>query len=292
MKPFEYVNAETVEQAIEALTPGRLLKAGGIDLLDEMKAGVVTPEGLVNLLPASALRGIREEKESLTIGALTTLAELSANPTVRKECTALSEAAVEAATVEIRNMATVGGNLCQHSRCWYYRLIEFPCLRRGGKECPALDGQNKYHAIVRNTKCADIQPSNLAPALVALDATIVTNERTIAAEKFFVHPDDDATRMTALKEREIVTAVTVRRGWKSAYREIREKHSFDWALASAAVAIDGGKPRVVLGHVAAVPIWAQELDKATPLAMNAYKVALARAAIRRATAAASGKKED
>ena len=306
MKSFEYINAGTVEQAIEALeTEGRVLKAGGIDLLDEMKAGVVAPDGLVNLLSIQGLRDVREVDGRTVFGALMTLAEVA-----KAAPGALGQAAHEAATPEIRNMATLGGNLCQHSRCAYYRLPEFPCLRRGGSECPAILGQNKYHALFDNKVCPDVQPSNLAPVLVALDAKILTQEREIPAAEFFVAGPE---RMNSLREREVVVGVAVSSAAPSAYVEFREKQSVDWALASAAVAL-GDAPRVVLGHVSPVPRRATKVeeaiagktmtadlaakaseaadDGATPLSHNAYKRKLVRAVVRRALLAAAGIKDE
>lgn len=307
MKSFEYINAESVETAVEALESGnRLLKAGGIDLLDEMKAGVVAPDGLVNLLTVKAHRDVAESGDRIVYGALMTLAELA-----KAAPGALGQAALDAATPEVRNMATLGGNLCQHSRCWYYRLPEFPCLRRGGSECPAIEGQNKYHALFDNGVCADVAPSNLAPALVALDAVVLTNAREIPAAEFFVAGPE---RMNSLREREIVVGVALpKKPAPSAYVEVRERQSFDWALASAAVAL-GDVPRVVLGHVASVPRRAAKVeeaiagkkmsaelaaaasaeadDGATPLAHNAYKRKLVRAVVRRALLAAAGIKDE
>lgn len=303
MKPFEYISVESVEAAREALeSGGRVLKAGGTDLLDEMKAGIASPEALVNLLPIKGLRDVREN----VYGALMTLAEFA-----KVAPGALGQAAIEAATPEIRNMATLGGNLCQHSRCWYYRLPEFPCRRRGGSECPALEGQNKYHAIFDNKLCPDIQPSNLAPALVALEAKILTSEREIAAADFFVSGPE---RMNSLHEREVVVGVAVPAAPPpSAYVEARERQSFDFALASAAVAL-GAAPRVVLGHVSPAPQRASRVEEAiagktmtaelaataseaadegaTPLSQNLYKRKLVRAVVRRALLAAAGLKDE
>lgn len=332
MHPFELVRTKNTQAAWEARrakAKSSAFKAGGIDLLDLMKEGIETPERVVDLLALAALRGIRTDGP-LNVGALTTLAELAASNDVRERARALAEAAEEAATPQVRNRATLGGNLLQRSRCWYYRSSEFePCLKRGGKVCFAKEGPNKIHAIfATDAPCVSVHPSNLAPALVALEAKVLFEEEpgvvvAMSAESLFV----DGTkpeRDHALPEKAILHGVEVPappRGQRlaSAYREVGERQSFDWALASAAVALtlgEGGKvekARVVLGAVAHRPWRAEAAEKllagktvdrelaraagekavegARPLRDNAFKVPVVKALVARALLAAAGVKE-
>ncbi len=312
MKNFEYVLPKSVDEASKAAAEkGARLKAAGVDLLDEMKSYVAQPDKVVNLLSVKGMRDIASQKDGTHIGALVTLAQVAAATDLPH---ALVEAADEAATPQVRNVATVGGNLAQRPRRWYWRSEAFTCLRKGGDACPAIDGENRYHAIFHTGPCPIVHPSNLAPALMALGATVVTNKRSIEIEKFFVLPKDKIDRENVLEDGEIITEVIVPPGgWKSAYKEGREKESFDWALVSAAVALlmDGGTvkdARVVLGAVAPVPMRSKEAEaalvgkkpldaakdaaeaafkEAKPLSGNGYKVPLGKAILRRAIAAAA-----
>jgi len=321
MRNFAYVLPQTLEQAgAAAKDKGAVLKAGGIDLLDMMKSEIITPPRLVNLLTVKdpALRAISAKDDGLHVGALVTLAELAASveaPPV------LAHAAGAAATPQIRNVATVGGNIAQRPRCWYFRSPTFPCSRKGGNTCYAQKGENKYHALFDNGDCAVVHGSSLSAPLVALDATVVTTKRKIPIEQFFVPTTKDITREHVLEPGEIITEIVVpqaARGWKNAYREAGERESQDWALVSASVALQvaGGKvsaARVVLGAVAAVPHRAAEAEqalagkpitaqnalaaaeaafaKATPMADNGYKVPLGKTILKRAILAAAGEKE-
>jgi len=313
MKNFEYVLPKSVEEASTACAEkGAALKAAGVDLLDLMKGYVATPSKVVNLLAVPGMRDIAVGRGDAYIGALVTLAQLAEAKSLPR---ALVEAAGEAATPQVRNVATVGGNLCQRPRCWYFRNDAISCFKKGGDGCPARDGENRYHAIFHTSPCPIVHPSNLAPALMALGASVKTTKREIEIEKFFVLPKDKSDRENVLEEGEIITTVSLApHRWKSAYREGREKESFDWATVAAAVALelDGGtvkEARIVLGAVAPIPLRSEAAEKALtgqkmseeaamkaaseafkdakPLSGNAYKVALGRVILKRAILAAA-----
>jgi xanthine dehydrogenase YagS FAD-binding subunit len=321
MRSFSYVLPDTLEQASEqAKLKGTVLKAGGIDLLDLMKGNIISPERLVNLstIKTPGIREINLKDDGLHVGALVTLSQLSefkSGPAV------LTEAAGKAATPQIRNVATVGGNLAQRVRCWWFRSASFPCARKEGDQCFAQKGENKYHAIFDNADCAAVGPSSLSSPLVVLDAVVVTTKRRIPIEQFFVPTTLDITREHVLEPGEIITEVVIPKanaGWKNAYREAGERESQDWQLLSASVALDlNGQTvnaaRVALGAVAVVPYRAQAVEaalkgkivnastaaqaaeaafaKAKPFAENAYKIPLGKAVLKRAILAAAGMPE-
>jgi xanthine dehydrogenase YagS FAD-binding subunit len=320
MNAFEYAAPTTKEQAVSLLGSqwGEAeILAGGTDLLSLMKDHLTTPKRVVNIKDIKELQGIKYSGSSgLRIGALVTLEELLGNATVKKEYPALAQAAEGVSSPQIRNVGTVGGDLCQRPRCWYFRsgLGYFP-KDDAGKDLIA-DGQNEYHAILGNSGPAYfVHPSSLAPALIALDSKVrifgSSGWRDVTAEEFFVTPKNDGDRETVLKSNEIVGEVIVppARGVRNATYEVRQKEALDWPLAAAAVALKmSGKTiqsaRVVLGHVAPVPWRAQDAEKALtgksisenlaadagkaavsgakPLSKNGYKVQLARVAAKRA----------
>jgi xanthine dehydrogenase YagS FAD-binding subunit len=321
MRNFAYVLPESIEQAQQAAREkGALLKAGGIDLLDLMKADIIQPQKLVNLLTvkSSALREISRKEDGLHIGALATLAELALHPEVPA---VLAHAAGSAANPQIRNVATVGGNIAQRPRCWYFRSSTFPCARKGGNTCYTQKGESKYHALFDNGECAVVTGSSLSAPLVALDATVVTTKRKIPIEKFFVPTTVDITKEHVLEPGEIITEIVVpaaARGWKNAFKDAGERDSQDWALVSAAVTLemDGAtvkSARVVLGAVAAVPFRVPAAEaalvgkkiteanamaaaevafaKAQPLTDNGYKIPLGKTILKRAILAAAGERE-
>jgi xanthine dehydrogenase YagS FAD-binding subunit len=321
MRNFGYVLPDSLEQAqTAALEKGAILKAGGIDLLDLMKADIVQPQKLVNLLTVKGptLREISRKEDGLHIGALATMADLAAHP---EAPAVLAEAAGHAATPQIRNVATVGGNIAQRPRCWYFRSNTFPCARKEGNTCYAQKGENKYHALFDNSDCAVVHGSSLGAPLVALDAVVVTTQRKIPIEKFFVPTTVDITKEHVLAPGAIITEIFIpaaSKTWKNAYREAGERDSQDWALVSAAVTleIEGGtvkSARVALGAVAAVPYRVPAAEaalvgkkitavnaakaaeaafaKAQPFTDNAYKVPLGRTILKRAILAAAGERE-
>jgi xanthine dehydrogenase YagS FAD-binding subunit len=328
MNSFELLRPKSIYDALKAVAAENppTIKAGGVDLLDRMKEGIDAPAALLDVLPLPELRGIQLVDGFLRIGAAATLAQIATDPLVHEHAPAIAEAASEAATPQIRNVATAGGNLLQRTRCWYYRTGDFePCYKRGGGFCPAKEGRNKYNAIfdTDSASCVCVNPSSLATALFALDARFhgVSN-RTKRAERndpiaslLSVGPDTDH----ALEASELLVAVNVPvAARRSAYREFNERASFDWALVSCAVSFvwkDGvaSDPRIVLGAVAHKPIRRAEAEKlldgqkltpelaravaakavegAKPLAENGYKVPIAKALVARALLAAAGLEE-
>ena len=296
--------------------------AGGTDLLALMKDDVVAPKRLVNIKDVADLRGISSTAQGLRIGALTNLGELADDEDVKKNYPALSEALLEAASPQIRNMATIGGNLCQRPRCWYFRngLGLLP-KDESGKELVAI-GENRYHAILGNQGPAKfVSPSTVVPILIAYGSKIhlegPKGKRELPLEKFFVIPKTENEREHDLRPNEIVTELVIppASDLKAAHYEIRQKEAFDWPLAVAAVTLklEGSNvqsSRIVLGYVAPVP-WpspeAQQaisgkpvsketaqkaadaaLAKASPLSHNTYKVKLAKVAVFRAILKAAG----
>jgi len=311
MDPFTLIQPRNASEARNELEKGGEAMAGGIDLLDRMKEGIARPERVVSLDFAS--RNMTSSTD-LTLDAGVTLARIAGNGNLRRDLPALARAAAEAATPQIRNVATLGGNLLQEPRCWYYRLSDFSCWRKGGEGCPALEGDNRYHAVLGHGKCPAVHASNLAPALVALGAHVVIEGREDIPpiESLWPAPGEEGPFHT-LARGEILKQVIVPRVGPNAYVEVRHRQSFDWALASAAVArteVSGW--RVVLGAVAPVPWHSPEAGKvlgagrpsaakikvaadaavadAKPLSMNAYKVKLAHTALVRALTEAAGGK--
>jgi xanthine dehydrogenase YagS FAD-binding subunit len=314
MNRFELLLPRHADEAVKALAGGGVAKAAGIDLLDRMKEGIARPDRIVSL---AALRGDGDPVETGSnigrISAFATLSEVAGHEGIREMFPALAHAAGEAATPQIRNRATVGGNLLQEPRCWYYRLSDFDCLRKDGDGCPAKDGENQYHAILGYGKCPVVHPSNLAPALVALRAKAFVRglNTTIPVEELWPRTPDPAP-FHSLEPDQVLLSLRIPPSGPNGYAEIRHKQSFDWPLASAAVAKEPDGPwRVVLGCVAPVP-WrsagaeealgreakpdADRIERAVeaavrgakPLSKNAYKLQLARVAVKRALAEAIG----
>ncbi len=312
MKAFVHKNATSVKEAVALLAQGAgkaMPIAAGSDLLGEMKDRIETPEVVVNLKTIPGLDKIQQRTSGISIGALVQIAEVAESQLLRDQFPALAEAASVIASPQIRNVGTVGGNLCQRPRCWYYRS-DLQCLRKGGKICYAPVGENRYHAIFGGGPSFIVHPSDLAPALVALDAKAriagPLGERTVALEQFFVLPSVNYRRENILKPGEILTEITVPLAapdTKSTYWKQMERDAWDFALASVAVVIrqKDGKiehARVVLGGVAPIPWRSKEaeaalvgkplnestareaadaaLKPAHPMRDNAYKVDLTR----------------
>jgi xanthine dehydrogenase YagS FAD-binding subunit len=317
MNRFELAQATSTAEARELLVEktGSVLKAGGIDLLDHLKEHLLEPPRVVDLKRIAGLDQVAAEPDgSLRIGALVTLAKVAAHPTVQKTHPALARACGEAASPQIRNVATIGGNVLQRPRCWYYRLESYKCLKKGGDVCYAVGGENRYHVIFGGGPSYAPHPSNAAVALVAYGSSFVLEgpkgPRTVAAGEFFVPPAKDPERENTIAPDEVLTEIRVpsAAGLKSAYLEVRERAAFDWPLVSAAIALkgDGGivkEARVVLGAVAPIPwrslrteqaLAGKKLDEATitaaaraatvgaqPLSDNGYKVGLVQTLVRR-----------
>jgi len=319
MKQFALYNPTTLTEAAELLgadPPRTRLLAGGMDLLGRLKTRVDTPERVVNLKSIAGLDAIRETPEGLSLGPLVKLTDLAESPVVQKNYRALAQAAESVGSVQIRNSGTVGGNLCQHPRCWYYRHPDFPCLQKGGPICYAQGGENRYHAILGGGPCFFAHPSDLAPALIALDASArivaLKGERTVALEKLYRLPMEQLGVGLALEPGEILAEIRVpapKAGSRSTYLKFKERPSFDFSLVgvAASLVLDGGKTgaaRLALSGVAPVPWRAVEAEKAlvgsaldettarkvadvvvegsVPLLHNRYKVSLTRTMVRRA----------
>jgi xanthine dehydrogenase YagS FAD-binding subunit len=325
MNSFEYANATSVDDALSLMkTDGATVKAGGVDLLDLMKEHLFEPTQLVNIRNLRELAYIKLDRDTLRIGPLVTLARLADDQIVREKFTALADAAGHAATPQIRNMATLGGNIMQRPRCWYFRNELFPCRKKGGEICYAQQGENQYHAIFNNQLCAIVHPSATSVALVALGATLeLTGEqggkRTVKLEDFLILPSVDLHRENSIKPGELITEIRVPvlpASARSVYIKQGEKESFDWPIAeiAAVIARDGDgvcrSASIVLGAAAPVPhrageaeaaIVGQKVDEplvraaaqaalkaATPLANNRYKVALFQTLIEQAVLGAAG----
>jgi len=326
MRAFEYVSPNTRAQAVSLLGAAwgnTEILAGGTDLLALMKDDVLTPKRLVNIKEIKDLKGVSSTPQGLRIGASTTLGDLADDANVGKNYPALAEALMEAASPQIRNMATIGGNLCQRPRCWYFRngLGLLPKDASGKELVP--DGENRYHAILGNDGPAKfVSPSTVVPILIAYGAKIrlegSQGKRELPLEKFFIMPKTDNEREHDLRSNEILTELVLpsASNVKAAHYEIRQKEAFDWPLAVAAVALkmsgsNAQSARVVLGHVAPVPWPSPEAEQALagqainantaqkaaevalanakPLSQNSYKIQLAQVALKRAILkAASG----
>jgi xanthine dehydrogenase YagS FAD-binding subunit len=312
---FQWQDARTVQDAVAGLDGQAMVKAGGIDVMDRLKEGLDAPAKLVNIRTIPGLDQVREDASGLHVGPMVTLDQLDRHQAVRANYTALADAAGHAATPHIRNVATVGGNILQRPRCWYFRNEQFHCLKKGGDRCFAQDGENDYHAIFSNRICAIVHPSAVAVALVALGATLEATgkrgQRQIPIEQFFVLPDQDVHRENGLAADELLTAINIPKpasGSRSAYTKIGDRESFDWPIAEVAVVL-GAKPAVVLGAAAPVPWRAAgaeqllagkpideetaraaaraALQGATPLRNNAYKLPIFEAVVRRTILAAA-----
>ena len=268
MKPFRYVEAESIAQATGLLQDDHHLNqiiAGGTDIMGEIMEGVVSPATLVSLMNMAELKGVVATPQGLRLGAFTTLTELESHPDVIQSYPALAQAIASIATPQIRNVGTLGGNLCQRPRCWYYRNPLFDCRKKGGAICFAISGNSKYHAILGARDCYIVHPSDVAVALVSLqaEATITSPDgfRTVPLEEFFVGPDFNILAETVLQPGEILTSVSVPKvspNHRSIYLKVRERQTQDFALVSVALALelDDGvvhNARITLGGVAPVP---------------------------------------
>src|SRR5919106_3432058 len=236
MKSFENIDAKSVSQAVALLQKfnqekkSTVVVAGGSEILQLMKDRVVTPDYVVNLKSIPGLNSIKEERGGFRIGALTTLSEIEERPAVREKLLVLSTATGEAASPQIRNAGTIGGNICQRPFCWYFRSANFNCLRKGGQVCYTITGDGRYHAILGAGPSYIVHPSDTAPALVALDAQIkianAAGERAIRLEKFFVLPQVDYKHENILKPGEIVTEIVIpypKPASKGFYHKVRER---------------------------------------------------------------------
>ena len=311
--PFSYVRAESLDQAVKHLLSDRsVIHAGGTDLLPCLRDHVLDAGKVVSLSGLTNLRGMKKSDGGLRIGALTTISEVAQDSLVKERYTALSQAASQVASPQLRNQGTLGGNLCQKPRCWYYRG-DFLCLRKGGNTCFAVKGENAFHCIFGGENCYIVHPSDTAPALAALEAQVriqgPKGVRTVPLDDFYVLPRDDYTRETVLDAGEIVTDILLpaaAAGLRSSYRKVRARRSWDFALAGVALAIvlDGEsvvKARVFLSGAAPIPWRSKDVEQALtgkkldaetirkaaeavvrnakPMEQNGYKVPLFQAAV-------------
>jgi xanthine dehydrogenase YagS FAD-binding subunit len=271
---FSYIRPKSLKESMKQLsTPGAGLLAGGTDLLGCLRDHVFDIKKLVSVNGLKELKGIVKTPDNgLRIGALTTISEVAEHQLVNKHYAALAQAAHAVASPQLRNQGTIGGNLCQKPRCWYYRG-EFHCLRKGGKTCFAVSGENQYHCILGGGPCFIVHPSDTAAALVAFDASVrikgPKGSRTVPVEKFHVLPSADVHKETVLKPGEIVTEIVLppARNVRSSYRKIRARASWDFALAGIALALrfkDGAvvNARAVLSGAAPVPWRSREIEAA------------------------------
>jgi xanthine dehydrogenase YagS FAD-binding subunit len=308
---FTYVRPGSLSEALEhARSEGAVLHAGGTDLLGCLRDGVFSAGKVVAIGDLEELRRISPTRDGgLRIGALATLAEVAAHPLILEHYTALAQGAASAASPQLRNQGTLGGNLCQRPRCWYFRG-DFQCLRKGGPMCYAIVGENQYHCIFGGDPCYIVHPSDTAPALVALDARArlasPSGTRLVPLESFFILPSEDVRRETLLQPGELLTEVLLSppaAGQRSIYRKVRARGAWDFALAGVAVALSGADDRVeaarvVLSGVAPIPWRAVDAEEALnrsrldaetisraatasvagarPMTRNGYKVELVR----------------
>jgi xanthine dehydrogenase YagS FAD-binding subunit len=306
-----------------------VLKGGGIDLVDHIKEGLTEPDVVVNIrrvrmdgvAPGSA--SITENNGTIQIEATTTLTDIVDSPLIRERAPVLAQAMEHAASLQVRNVATLAGNLLQRPRCWYYRHSQTECLKKGGSRCFAVEGENKYHAIFGDGPCHIVHPSNMAPALTVCQGVVHTAgsaKREIPLSELYHMPDKGVHSENNLQPGEIVTHITCTTAPKSGFYAVKEKQSFDWPLVTAYVVleIEGTRitsARVCAGAVAPVP-WllpnvgaalrgvsvdddgglrkacAVAVEGAKPMSDNAYKLRLLPVAIRRAVLIAAGRPEE
>ena len=310
MKAFNHTNAKTLAEAQTALAGGQsTLIAGGTDLIGMLKDNILPtyPETLINIKSVPNLDYIKEEGGTLKIGATTRLADIADNSTISRKYTALAQAAGRVATPHVRDMGTIGGNLAQLHRCWYFRKPEnrFHCIRKGGDQCFAMMGDNRYHSIFGAVnKCIAVHISDTAPALIALNAKVVTNKRTIEAENLF---DVKMPGNTVLAVDEIIREIQVPAppaGAKSSFLKMAIRKSIDFPIVNCAVMVGGGTARICLNAVAPKPYRATKaeaaiagkpineanaeaagaaaVEDATPLTATKYKVQIAKTLVKRA----------
>jgi len=327
MNAFEWANATSVDQAVKLLKsaaqssdPDEAARpmGGGQDLLTSMKAYIVRPPRVVNLKTISGMDGIASDgKGGLKIGALATIDAVAEHDEVKKNFPGLAEAAESIGTPQIRHLGTIGGNLCQRPRCWYFRLENYKCLKKGGTDCFSAGKEDKFNAILGGGPSFIVHPSDTAPMLIAMNATVsITGpdgSRNIPLEQFFTLPDKDVRRENVLKDGEIVTEIQIpaaAMNKNSTYIKFKERDSLDFAVSAVAAAVELGSDksvkqvRLVLGGVAPIPWCVAEAEKyltgkkisddtlaqtaklaltgATPLNQNGYKIPLTQNLVRRA----------
>jgi xanthine dehydrogenase YagS FAD-binding subunit len=320
MPAFELYQPNSVADAQKLLQQygtDAWVMAGGLDSFDWLKDRIKKPKVVVDLSGVDELKGIRTTDSGIEIGAMTTLTEVVRSPIIREKYGLLSEGAELAASPQIRNQGTIGGNVSQDARCWYYRA-GWPCYRAGGNICyaDAPMGRNREHAILHAQRCVAVNPSDSAPALIALDAKFVLRtregERIVDAEDYFIGPDIDITRLHILRPGDLLTAIRIPSTWAGArfyFEKVRDRNVWDFALlnvASAMVVSDGriARIRLAVNGAAARPLRLKAVEDAVrgkapdattglmagrlavegavPLQFNAYKIPLMRNLVKRA----------
>jgi xanthine dehydrogenase YagS FAD-binding subunit len=324
MNRFAIAQPKSYEEAAGLLTDKRftlpMLKAGGMDVVDHLKEGLIDPDLLIDVRKLSAGPPVSGEGAGLRILASATLAQIAASSVVQQSAPVVAQACVSAATPAVRNVASAAGNLLQRPRCWYYRNEQFDCLKKGGPTCYAVEGENKFHAIFGDGPCHIVHPSNLAPALYVTEGVVHViggKRESVKITDLFHMPDKGVRSEHNLEPGEVVTHLTLSPKPKSGFYAVKEKASFDWPLVAAAVALalDGDKirmARVCAAAVAPVP-WplpaveqalvgvdvgdeaaltkacALASQGAKPMSQNSYKTTLLPVAVRRAVLRAAGK---
>ncbi|MBI9073229.1 MAG: xanthine dehydrogenase family protein subunit M [Melioribacteraceae bacterium] len=310
MKNFKYIQPKSLSEVKKYFSDNHsVLYAGGTDVLGLVKKEVYNYENMIDLKSVPDLDKVEEVKgKGLKIGALVKISEIAESEIIKNKYTALSDAAQKVASPQIRNMATLGGNICQRPRCWYYR-DDYACLRKDGDYCYAEEGENKYHAVIGGSPCFIVHPSDTAVALMALDAVFNifdgNAEREVPISEFFVQPDEDVYLENILKPYEVLTSVFIpeQKNKVSRFIKFAERDVWDFAMASVAVKVEkngnkitGGK--IILGGVAPIPWYDEKINKgisgltldeksidefsklalqdAEPLSKNGYKITLAR----------------
>lgn len=320
MPTFQLYQPSSVADAAKLLQQNgedALVLAGGLDSMDWLKDRIKKPKAVVDLSGIEELRGIRETASGVELGAMTTLTEVAENPVIRQKYGLLAQAAELVASPQIRNQGTIGGNLSQDTRCWYYRA-GWPCYRAGGNICYADTpvGRNREHAILHAERCVAVNPSDTAPACIALDAKFVLStpkgEQVIDAEDYYVGPDLDITRMNILRPGYLLTAIRIPAAWAGAdfyFEKVRDRNVWDFPLMNVASAMKSSGDtildvRIAVNAVAARPLRLKNVEDsvrgkaknaatgeaagklavegAVPLQFNAYKIPLLRNLVKRA----------
>lgn len=306
MKHFKHMQASSASEAANELKrTNAMLIAGGTDLLGTLKDEILPtyPETVIDLKTAKDMDSIDEEPRRIKIGSLVKLSDVAENEAIKTHCAALAQAAGRVASPTIRHMGTLGGNICQMHRCWYFRVPDdrFHCIRKGGNYCPARVGDNRYHSIFGDENgCFASSSHDTAPALMALSASVSTTKREIPADEFFAA---NGVRSNVLDDDEVVKSVAVPKAKRSAFMKYALRKTIDFPIVNCAVAEhEDGKVSVVLGGVYPAPLHCAESEKilssginkssiekaadaavkdCKPLSKNAYKVEIARTLVKR-----------
>ncbi|MGO8790397.1 MAG: FAD binding domain-containing protein [Terriglobia bacterium] len=314
---YQPSSSADAQKLLQQLGADAWVMAGGLDSFDWLKDRIKRPKAVVDLSGIDELKGIRTTDDGIEIGAMTTLTEVVRNPIIREKYSLLSEGAELAASPQIRNQGTIGGNVSQDARCWYYRA-GWPCYRATGNICYAdtPTGRNREHAILHAERCVAVNPSDSAPALIALDAKFVIatpeGERVVDAEDYFIGPEIDITRLNILRPGDLLTAIRIPSTWAGAkfyFEKVRDRNVWDFALlnVASAMVVSGGsieRIRLAVNGAAARPLRLKAVEDAVrgkppdaatgemggklavegavPLQFNAYKIPLMRNLVKRA----------